>query len=69
VKKNLLVTIANEKYVDLAKQLFSGVYFNAGWKGDYMLFSFQIPEEELVWFKRRGILIKEFSTLSFMNMI
>ena len=47
MKKNLLVTLADENYIDRAKQLFSSVYFNAGWKGDYMLLAHEIPEEKL----------------------
>lgn len=57
-KSNLLVTLADKNYVQQAKQLFSSVYWNAGWKGDYMLLSHEIPEEELRWFREKGILIK-----------
>jgi lipopolysaccharide biosynthesis glycosyltransferase len=57
MKNNLLVTLADENYIDQAKQLFSGAYFNAGWKGDYMLLSHNIPEEKLKWFRVKGILI------------
>ena len=32
-KKNLLVTLADNNYIDQAKQVFSSVYFNAGWSG------------------------------------
>ncbi len=59
MKKNLLVTLANRNYIDQAKQLFSSVYFNAGWNGDYMLLAHKIPEKELKWFKSKGILIKQ----------
>ncbi len=59
MNKNLLVTVADADYVPAAKQLFSSVYFNAGWKGDYMLLSYEIPEEELKWFRDKGILVKE----------
>ncbi|MDP2947643.1 MAG: glycosyltransferase [Nanoarchaeota archaeon] len=58
-KKNLLVTLANENYIDQAKQLFSSVYWNAGWKGDYMLLAHEIPEKKLKWFKNKGILVKK----------
>lgn len=58
-KRNLLVTLADEKYIQQAKQLFSSVYWNAGWDGDYMLLSHEIPESELLWFRSKGILIKE----------
>ncbi len=59
MKNNLLVTLADRNYVDQAKQLFSGVYWNAGWKGDYMLLSHGIPESELSWFREKGILVRE----------
>ena len=58
-KKNLLVTLADKNYIEQAKQLFSGVYWNAGWKGDYMLLAHDIPEEKLRWFRNKGILIKK----------
>ena len=58
MKPNLLVTLATADYIDQAKQLFSSVYFNAGWKGDYMLLAYEIPEEKLVWFRERGIGVK-----------
>ncbi len=58
-KKNLLVTLADKNYVEQAKQLFSSVYWNAGWKGDYMLLAYEIPEEKLRWFRNKGILVKK----------
>jgi lipopolysaccharide biosynthesis glycosyltransferase len=58
MKKNLLVTLADKNYIQHAKQLFSSVYWNAGWNGDYMLLAHEIPEEELVWFTSKGILVK-----------
>jgi lipopolysaccharide biosynthesis glycosyltransferase len=59
MKKDLLVTLADGNYVDQAKQLFSSVYWNAGWKGDYMLLAYDIPEKDLKWFSDKGILVKE----------
>jgi lipopolysaccharide biosynthesis glycosyltransferase len=58
-KKSLIVTLADRDYINQAKQLFSTVYFNAGWKGDYMLLSHEIPEKDLKWFRKKGILIKK----------
>ncbi len=58
-KRNLLVTLADENYVEQAKQLFSSVYFNAGWTGDYMLLAHEIPESKLNWFRKKGILVKK----------
>ncbi|MEI6058961.1 MAG: glycosyltransferase, partial [archaeon] len=64
MKKNLIVTLADENYVQQAKQLFSSIYFNSGWKGDYMLLSHDIPEEKLQWFKKKGIIVKKCKPLS-----
>ena len=64
MKKNLLVTLANKNYVKQAKALFSSAYFNAGWKGDYMLLSHEIPEKELKWFRKKGILVKKCKPLA-----
>ncbi|MBU2635003.1 hypothetical protein KJ841_00830 [Patescibacteria group bacterium] len=57
IRKNLLVTLADRNYVGQAKQLFSSVYWNAGWKGDYMLLAYKISENDLKWFKEKRILI------------
>ncbi|MBR9706046.1 hypothetical protein GOV14_03365 [Candidatus Pacearchaeota archaeon] len=58
-KKNLLVTLADKNYISQAKQLFSSAYWNAGWKGDYMLLAYEIPEKKLLWFRDKGIKIKK----------
>ena len=52
-KKNLLVTLTEKNYIPQAKQLFSSVYWNAGWKGDYMLLAHGIPEKELKWLEKK----------------
>jgi len=59
MNKSLLITLADKNYIDYAKQLFSSVYWNAGWKGDYMLFAHEIPTKDLIWFRNKGILVKE----------
>ena len=59
IKKNVLVTIADKNYVDQAKQLFSGVFWNAGWDGDYLLLSQGIQDKDLKWFKDKGIMVYE----------
>ncbi|MCK9595833.1 glycosyltransferase [Candidatus Pacearchaeota archaeon] len=63
MNKALLVTLADRNFVDAAKQLFSSAYFNAGWKGDYMLLSVGIPDKELEWFRKKGILVKKYNLL------
>lgn len=59
VKKDLVATLADENYIEQAKQLFSSVYCNAGWQGDFILLSHAIPEKKLEWFRDKGILIKK----------
>lgn len=63
MKDNLLVTLADKNYILQARQLFSSVYWNAGWKGDYMLMAHDIDEKDLQWFRNKGFLIKECKTL------
>ncbi|MFA5184809.1 MAG: glycosyltransferase [Patescibacteria group bacterium] len=55
--KHLLVTLADRDFLDQAKQLFSSVYHNAGWRGDYLLLAHDVPEADLAWFRNKGILI------------
>ena len=57
--KNLFVTLADKNYLDQIKQLFSSIYFNAGWNGDCMLLSHEIADSDLEWFQSRGILVKK----------
>lgn len=59
MNQNLLVTLANENYIDQAKQLFSSAYFKGQWQGDFMLLAHKVPEKDLKWFKDKGILIKK----------
>lgn len=54
-----MVTLADGNYIEQAKQLFSSVYWNAGWKGDYMLLAYNIPQKDLRWFRSKGILVRE----------
>lgn len=63
-KKNLFVTFADKNYIEQAKQLFSSVYHNAGWKHDYMLLAYKIPKQQLSWFAKKGILVKKCKPLS-----
>lgn len=58
-QKDLLVTLADANFVTQAKQLFSSVYFNAGWEGDYLLLACGISEADLNWFRAKGILVYE----------
>jgi len=55
--KSILVTLADEGYLDQAKQIFSGAYYSGDWKGDFLLLAFDVSEEKLEWFTKRGILV------------
>lgn len=55
MKRNVLVTLSDEGHLDQAKQLFSSVYWNAAWAGDYLLLAHDIPEDKLGWFREKGI--------------
>lgn len=57
-KKHVLVTLATRDYIDMAKQLFSSAYFNGGWDGDFLLLAYDIPDEDLSWFRERDIVVK-----------
>lgn len=62
MKKNALVTLADENCIDQAKEVFSSVYWNAGWNGDYILLSNKIQDRDTLWFKNKGIIVKECGT-------
>ena len=56
--RSVIATIATESYLDMAKQLFSGAYFDGAWDGDFLLLTFgKIKDEKLAWFIERGIYI------------
>ena len=58
MKKPLFVTLANKNYLEYAKQVFAGAYFNAGWKGDYMLLAHDCTQKDTKWFEKKGIIVK-----------
>lgn len=57
-ERSVFVTLADAHYVEQAKQLFSSLYFNAGWPGDYLLLAHDIVEDDLEWFEKRGIIVE-----------
>ena len=63
MRKDVLVTLADENYVEQAKQLFSSVYWNSGWKGDYLLLSNGISDDDLEWFIKKGIIVRKIDSL------
>lgn len=64
LKKNLIVTVADENFINPAKQLFSSVYFKAGWSGDYLLITHNLSPVDKDWFVSRGIIVYEPPLLS-----
>ncbi len=54
--QNAIVTIVDEKWLEYSKQLFSSIFYNCVWNGDYVLIAQDVPEERLEWFKQRGII-------------
>lgn len=60
--RSVLVTIADENYLDPARQLFSCVHFNAGWSGDLLLLAHEVPEAKLAPFRERGIQVRPVET-------
>lgn len=61
MKKSILVALANQRFLNQARQLFSTAYWNSGWPGDYLLLAYDTPESELGWFLEKGIKIKHCS--------
>lgn len=58
MSKKVLTTLVDKNHLEYAKALFASVYFNSGWEGDYMVLAYDIPEEDLLWFREKGIFIK-----------
>ncbi len=53
--KSVLATVADEKYLDQAKQLFSCAKFQGEWKGEFLLLAYDIPPAKLSWFEKKNI--------------
>lgn len=51
----VLVTLADEGFLDQARQLFACVHFQAGWEGDLLLLAHDVPEAKIEDFVARGI--------------
>lgn len=57
MKKSILLTVANENYLEYAKQLYSGAYFKGKWRGKVGLITDSNNKKKLEWFLKRGIKI------------
>jgi hypothetical protein len=55
---HVLVVLADEGYLDPARQIFANVHFDAGWSGDLLLLAQDVPEPRLAPFRERGILVQ-----------
>ncbi|MGA2666612.1 MAG: glycosyltransferase [Patescibacteria group bacterium] len=62
-KKALFVTLADKNYLEYAKQVFAGAYFNAGWQGDYMLLAHDCTQKDTQWFQKKKILVKHYKPI------
>lgn len=58
-----MVTLADGNYFDQARQLFSSVYHNSGWKGDYMILSLDMKKDQQEWFDEKGIIVKRIQNI------
>jgi len=54
----VLVTLADKKFLNQAKQLFSTAYWNSGWNGDYLLLAYDTLDSDLSWFINKKIIIR-----------
>lgn len=59
-ERNLLVTIADKKYLSYAKNVFSSAFVNGGWTDDMMLLACNLKygDPDLDWFKENSIIIE-----------
>ena len=67
MKDNLVVTLADKNFVNQAKQLFSSVYYNSGWQGDYMLLADGMKKKDVEWFEEKGIIVKDITDIKFIK--
>jgi len=63
MKDNVLVSLTDRNYIDPVKQLFSSVYHNAGWEGDYLLLCHDVDDKDMQWFADRGIITRSVAPL------
>jgi lipopolysaccharide biosynthesis glycosyltransferase len=52
---SVLVTLANDAYVQYAKQMFGSVHKNGRWDGEYVLLTDGLSPANQQWFENRGI--------------
>ncbi|MGA1866774.1 MAG: glycosyltransferase [Thermoplasmatota archaeon] len=64
MSREVIVTLSDAGYLSQAKQLFSSVYHNSGWDGDYLLLEQGIGQEDLAWFREKGIEVRSFPKMT-----
>jgi hypothetical protein len=57
----VLAVLADEGYLDPARQILANVHFDAGWRGDLLLLAEDVPEPKLAPFRERGVLVHRIS--------
>jgi hypothetical protein len=55
---HVLVVLADEGYLEPARQILANVHFDAGWSGDLLLLAQDVPEAKLAPFRERGVLVQ-----------
>jgi len=63
VKKDALVLVTDQNYLEYTKQVIYTSYSKGKWQGDYVLIVYNIPDEKLEWFKKRYIYILDFEKI------
>ncbi len=58
-RKKAIVTFADRKYIEQAKQVYTSIATHAGWDGDYILLTPGIPAYAATWFEKRGVIVKQ----------
>jgi lipopolysaccharide biosynthesis glycosyltransferase len=52
---DILVLVSDSYYLEYTKQVFYSAHRFGNWKGEYGLFVLDVPEQDLQWFRERGI--------------
>ena len=64
MSKEVIVTLSDKNFIPQAMQLFSSIYHNSGWKGDYLILYQGKENDDLRWFRDKGIIVKSFSEIT-----
>jgi len=64
MSREVIVTLSDAGYLPQARQLFSSVYHNSGWEGDYLLLGQGIGQDDMAWFREKGIKVRSFPKIT-----